>query len=334
MCTLKQSPEDFIVDEVMDVRTDGGNMAIVKVKKRETTTFKVVDLLAKSLGRSTNDIGYAGVKDRNAITTQYMSIRGAGRKQVDRLSFDKIDVEYLGQADKPIRRGMHKGNRFTITVRELDHAMRSLEVFPNYFDSQRFSENNIGIGRSIIKGDFQKAVDLVLSYEGRSHIERKIEAHLAKHQNDFIGALRRLQRGVVTLYVGAYQSYLFNRMLADRVREAPHVVVREQFGELLFPECTSETTEEGLPLIGFTTEETEQVRQVCEVEGITTRSFIVRSLPDASAAGGMRDAWCRLDDLDLSDFADGVQTASFFLQKGAYATMAIRAMCVGNHQQK
>jgi tRNA pseudouridine13 synthase len=331
MYKLKEKPEDFIVDEVIEFTTsESGKYAIIKVTKRETTCFKVVDLIVKTLGKSKNDVSYAGIKDRNAVTTQYMSIKNASKKQIERLKFDKVKVEYVGQSDEAIRLGRLKGNKFTITVRELEQPLKECKVFPNYFDSQRFSVNNIEIGKGIINGKFKASVEAILSYEGErdSYIEKTIKAYLEKHKNDYVGALQLMQRGLLTLYVGAYQSYLFNEMLAEMLREkhSDNVEVEESFGKLVFPKDEIDVTYEKLPIIGFTTDETEEINKILAKEKITTRSFIVRSLRDATAPGGDRSVWCELKDVELGEFKDGVQTVSFYLKKGSYATMAIKAM--------
>jgi tRNA pseudouridine13 synthase len=329
MYTLKSKPEDFIVEEIADIKIGEGRYAIIKATKTDMTTFKAVDLIAKRLNKKTNDIGYAGIKDKHAITTQFFSIKHANKKTVEKLTFDRMDITYIGQAQEPIRLGQLKGNHFTITVRNLEKPLRPLHWFPNYFDSQRFSENNIAIGKAIIHGDFRQAIELILSYEQdkESHIEQSIKIQLQTSPNNYVGALTSLQKKLLMLYVGAYQSYLFNTMLAQHIMAThEHETVKESFGILAFTNEESIQPYLKLPLIGFSTDETEEVQQILKEENITTRSFIVRAIPEATSPGTMRDAWMTIDDLKIEPHKNKIQHLSFFLKKGCYATMAIKAM--------
>ncbi|MFW5746747.1 MAG: tRNA pseudouridine(13) synthase TruD [Nanoarchaeota archaeon] len=332
MYLLKESPEDFIVEERMDPPIEGkGRYAIVIVKKRETTTFKVIELLSRAFQISRNDISYAGVKDRHAVTTQYMALRNVSKRRILAASFDTVDIRYLGQSSQPIRLGQLEGNRFTITVRDLDHPLRQVQAIPNYFDRQRFSTNNIEIGRALLKGNMDEAVRQILAQGRITHIEKGIKSHLAKRPNDVIGALRTLQPKLLMMYVSAYQSWIFNRLLSEHIREVsnPAVEVQEDFGVLRFPhDVKAAALPERLPMVGFHTEPDGHLQKILQEEGISPRSFIIRQIPEATAHGGMRKAWIAVKDLNISAYDDGSQTVSFALGKGSYATMVIRAMYV------
>ena len=134
-------------------------------------------------------------------------------------------------------------------IRAVDEALEALKGFPNFFGVQRFGVTRPVthlIGRAMILGDFEKAVMLYLSYEtehespefqkARKYIaetrdfknalsmfpkgmtfERTLLGHLSRKQEDFSGALKMLPRNLVMMFVHAYQSYLFNRILSRRI---------------------------------------------------------------------------------------------------------------------
>lgn len=158
--------EDFIVDEVMNVELSGeGEHLWLKVKKNGENTQWLAEKLAAFFSVKTNDVGYAGMKDRHAITTQWFSIYLPGKSH----SFDwdafivqsEVNAQLIesGTHSQKLRRGMHSGNHFIIRLSNLDGltldqdelSERLLSVqsegVPNYFGEQRFGRdaNNIAM---------------------------------------------------------------------------------------------------------------------------------------------------------------------------------------------
>src|SRR3989344_665987 len=107
---IKEIPEDFIVEEVLSLRIENGSYFYYFLKKKNSNTLDVITEIKKRL--NVKDVGYAGIKDRNAITTQYISVQ---RK----INFSLKDVEfiYIGMGKQRIFIGSLEGNRFTITLR-------------------------------------------------------------------------------------------------------------------------------------------------------------------------------------------------------------------------
>ena len=162
MYEIKKSPEDFIVREVNSI-TPGkqGKFAICLLKKRNYTTQRAIDHLASKLNKNISDFSFAGTKDKNAVTTQYISIKNIGKDKLNNLNLKDIEVTFLGYSNKPISLGQLEGNEFTITVyTKLRPVIR--KTMPNHFGEQRFSKNNIEIGRLLIKNRFREAVELIL----------------------------------------------------------------------------------------------------------------------------------------------------------------------------
>ncbi len=167
--TLRATPEDFEVHEVLGFEPDGsGDHALLLIQKRNTNTEWLARNLAKFAGVKQVDIGYGGLKDRNALTSQWFSVNLSGKTEPDWAQLESADTRVLRVARnrRKLKRGAHHGNRFVITLRDLDgdaselearlHAVRAHGV-PNYFGEQRFgiAANNIEHARAMFAGEIQ-----------------------------------------------------------------------------------------------------------------------------------------------------------------------------------
>jgi tRNA pseudouridine13 synthase len=194
---LRACPEDFQVDEQCPVDPEpAGEHLWVRVRKRGWNTADVARVLARASGLRVRDVGYAGLKDRNALTTQWFSLwlRHRPEPRLDRLP-EGIEVLERLRCARKLRRGMHTGNRFVIRLREVapaaagvnDRLGRIVERgFPNYFGPQRFGRNfrNVSQAAAMFRGE-----------------ERADNRHL---------------RG---LRISAARAWIFNHVLARRVEE-------------------------------------------------------------------------------------------------------------------
>jgi tRNA pseudouridine13 synthase len=147
------------------VPSDEGEHLLVHVRKRDQNTQWVAGLLAQLAQIKRTDIGFCGLKDRFAVTTQWYSLHLPGR-DVDLTQLRHADFEILAATrhDKKLRRGVHRGNRFNITLREVDFTPATLDDrlqlitqlgVPNYFAEQRFGHqgNNLHKAQSLIDAD-------------------------------------------------------------------------------------------------------------------------------------------------------------------------------------
>jgi len=167
MYTLKQIPEDFKVKETIKLNlNDRGRYSYFKLTKKNMTTIHAIETIANKLHKKTKDIGFAGNKDKKAITQQMISI--SNLYKIINLKNEKIKLELLGKGDEPISLGDLDKNEFEIVVRNLtkDTKINKLKQFPNYFGEQRFSKNNKEIGKALIKKDFKTACQLILENKG------------------------------------------------------------------------------------------------------------------------------------------------------------------------
>jgi tRNA pseudouridine13 synthase len=192
--TFIQNAEDFKVDEVgISKYTNHGRFAICKIKKTNITTWDMIKELSIQLDISENQIGYAGLKDKNATTTQYISLPLEVAQNINLFKHHNIQIEELNYSDSPIQKGDLAGNKFTIMLHNIDdkdlykiyqnisHVQK--HGMPNYFGYQRFGFDD--------------------KYEKSQAVARGEETIKDK----------KLQH----LLVSIYQSYLFNNWLVKRV---------------------------------------------------------------------------------------------------------------------
>lgn len=289
MYKLKENPEDFIVIEKSNVEIkDDGDYTYFILKKKNFNTLDAIKRISQELHFDSKAIGFAGNKDRRAITEQLCSIRNITKEKLESLKLKDIEIIFKGYGDEPITLGMLDGNNFIINIKEIDFKPKPINKFINYYGPQRFGDDNIEIGRSIIKKDFKNLEKFNLSIN-------KI------NQN------RRLSR----IYVHAYQSYLWNecvkRLISKgiEVEEVPIVGFGTEFKNDSVKEICKEVMKE---------------------EGIKKRDFIIRQCPDLSAEGDVRKVYTEVSDLEISDLKNNQVTIKFFLPKGCYATVFIEQL--------
>src|SRR6185369_3264042 len=142
-------PEDFLVDEVPAYAASGkGEHQYVLVRKRLLTTPELVRRVARAVGVNERDIGYAGLKDKYAITTQWLSLSSKTAVTPELDLGPGVEVLQVTRHDNKLRTGHLLGNRFTITLVgvHVDALARANAIaerlrdqgLPNYFGAQRF----------------------------------------------------------------------------------------------------------------------------------------------------------------------------------------------------
>ena len=198
--TLKETPEDFRVDEIPAYPPSGeGPHLWLQVEKRGRTTRDVVREAARLLGVQERDVGVAGLKDRHAVTVQWLSFPVAGSPDATSIGGDGWRVLAASRHGNKLRTGHSRGNRFSIVVRggDLSAARAAAEALsarglPNFFGAQRFGADgtNADLGRAILRGSN--------------------DAEVRRASRDRF--LRRLA-------LSAWQSLLFNRWLAERMAD-------------------------------------------------------------------------------------------------------------------
>ncbi len=345
MYVLKQQPEDFIVKEISNIPIkDSGRYLYFRLKKKNRNTLDVVKQLAKALHIKEKQIGFAGSKDKRAITEQIISVYGAKRSSVLGATIENVHLDFLGCGDKPISLGDLQGNRFEITVRNMDDtAIGFVHQVENYFDEQRFSRSNRDIGKYLIKKQFKEALQLI--------DDARCNDHLSQKANDFIGALKRLPIRLLRMYVNAYQSYLWNETVARYIREKGKEIeeVDYSLGKFVFVEDVDEFRDLKVPLIGFGSEEMvtdEEVRKIIgglmDEENIDYSDFVIKQVPELTLEGELRDIYVKVTDFDFPARSSDWIEIAFTLPKGSYATIVVKKIItlaggflpLSNQQQK
>ncbi len=358
---LKEQVEDFVVKELASHDTGEGDHLIVKLRKQNMTTMDAIDKLSKMLHISRNRVGYAGNKDKRAVTEQYISIQGVSEEEVRNVYTDEFDIEVVGKNGK-IGLGSLKANRFDVTVRNLrlpaeDLRERVLKIvdeldgkMPNYFGNQRFGSTRPvthQVGRLILKGDYDEAVWTYIAkpydeeyksirkvreelwetrevegaaerFPEKFRYEKTLLYHLTKNPEDYEGAIKRLPEGLQTLFVHAYQSWVFNRTLSRLLDEGWY------------------DEEYDIPLVGYKTEFNDNrpdqiMQEILEEEEIDREDFRSPDISELQSKGSLRRAFADFRNFEVLDIdeddlnmAKNKMEVGFDLPKGCYATVFLR----------
>ncbi|MFH1275687.1 MAG: tRNA pseudouridine(13) synthase TruD [Candidatus Woesearchaeota archaeon] len=336
MYKLKQIPEDFIVKEISNLKLENsGKYLYFKLKKKERNTMDAIKEIAKKLNIREKNIGFAGSKDRQAVTEQLISIFGKSKESVLTTKINNVSLEYLGNAHQPISLGDLEGNYFEIVVRDLDETINiddKIKLIPNYFDEQRFSQNNVKIGKHLLKKEFKEALVLIDNHYSNQHLNNI--------PNDFIGALNKMPSRLLRIYINAYQSYLWNETLRIYLEKNETITktVKYSLSSFAFVENKDLFEDLKIPIVGFNNdliegEFFEIIKSLMDKESITYKDFIIRQMPELSLEGEFRKAFVEIKGLNIGAFeSDELNPGKhkvkiiFSLPKGSYATMVMRAL--------
>ncbi len=182
---LKRFPEDFVVEEVINVEPCGqGEFSLFRLVKKGANTLDVIRDLSKRLKVSFNDISYCGLKDRYSLSIQFIAVRGNIKRDVKARNYE---VCYIGKIDEPLGRDKLLGNLFKVVVRDLERGVDEYvgsnveDVikfgFVNYYDDQRFGSARHGKGffaKELINRNYEKALKLLIATPSR-YDEKKVK---------------------------------------------------------------------------------------------------------------------------------------------------------------
>ena len=252
---LKVRPTDFKVTERLlpEVLESSGPHRLYRVRKEKLTSMEAATELANLVGVTPGDICMAGLKDRQGVTTQYMSLERGPSVSVQQRN---LGIQTVGWTASPLDSSASLGNEFGIVVRDLsgadcDRVRASLEPvrehgLPNYFDEQRFGNLRHGqgwIALDLIRGDVSGALQRLVasaspfepparrslkdalwrswgnwsacrSIAGKLGRYHSVFEHLKRNDGDFAGAFGRVGTRERLIHLYAFQSHLWNRALA------------------------------------------------------------------------------------------------------------------------
>ncbi len=200
---IKTSPTSFEVEEIAAYEPSGeGDHVFLWIEKVGLSAEQLLQHLSRTLDVAQRDIGMAGLKDRNAITRQWVSVPKGCESKLKQVNGERVKVLKTSRHGNKLRTGHLRGNRFRITVEgtntddliraeQIRDRLRSLGV-PNYYGEQRFGHDDetLRLGLALLKGE---------SSERDIPIKRR--------------------RFLTRLAISAAQSSLFNQVLAERLND-------------------------------------------------------------------------------------------------------------------
>ena len=260
---IKESCDDFRVEEIPLYQPSGsGTHVYFRVTKIGLATPAAVERIARHMGVSPHDIGVAGLKDAQAITSQMMSLEHADPARLAACEDAQMKIEVISHHTNKLRPGHLAANRFAIRIRgagaaQVAPARAILDVLirrgvTNYFGSQRFGArgDTAALGEALVKGDLDGFTAIFL---GRAHPDDPPDCKAARDAFDtgfYARALDRwprhygnerralaaykkkgnagravgaIDKRMKRLYVSAFQSAMFNEVLARRVQSIDSV---------------------------------------------------------------------------------------------------------------
>lgn len=376
---IKRVPEDFRVEEQIELPGDHGSYAYYRVEKRNLSTLAVRDRLAARLKVTPSALVFPALKDASAEAIQYASVRKRGQEQIKDHGFTAQRVQWGPRALQPKD---VVGNQFAVVARDLSEqgaaalpgAMRKLaaEGLPNYFDEQRFgsfSEKGF-IGKAILLRDPEQVVRfyleevmlgdpadvrefkaLVKSHWGqwgfllhqapRPSNFRSVITYLKDHSHDYGKAVNLIQDRLLSIYLAAYQSWVWNHITARYLESTSPTALAVEIVDVTFPlpELSAlpdplKTLEIPLPRLTARYEDEigKAAAAVFAMEGLSLHDFKARILRRVYLAKGDRPIWFAPTEVDVSEpypdeYTPGRQavTVHFTLQSGCYATLVMKA---------
>lgn len=308
--TFKQTRDDFIVEEIPINFTNRGNFIVLKIKKQDMSTWDLVEKLSSFLKVYSNEIGYAGLKDKNATTTQYISIPKKYSKQIRQFRHKNIEILDSFLHKEKLNIGDLKGNIFKINLLNSSKATH-IEIekrvsqiskvgVPNYFGYQRFGKE--------VEVNLQKAKEIV--------------------NGDTIIKDKKLSK----MLISAYQSEFFNSWLVYRINNSKDkfdllngdVFLNKKTKKYFTPKAINEKVKEDyknstLSLTGLLPGRKvfRTILKAREVEEKFDDMFI-------QDKGYRREAIINIKNVKIKfDEKNSISNLEFFLPKGSYATVFI-----------
>ncbi len=381
---LKQQPDDFRVEELTDVVAGAaGEFALYRLDKTGWTTPDALSAIRRRWQLDARRVSYGGLKDRHAVTSQHVTVFHGSKRNLshERVTVTYLGqcAEPFTAAD--IRANRFTITMRSMSDNAVSHAEAALrEVadagLPNYFDDQRFGSVGEGaefVAKEMVFGRFERALWLALAapYEhDRADVKREkatlvglwgkwpecqaklpkgharsLVSYLAAHPTDFKGAVARLRPELQGLYLSAYQSYLWNKMLSawltSTLDSANLTDVELKLGKVPAPVRVPEEHRGAwesltLPLPSARVKPEPGVawlpivEEVLKAEGLTLAELKVKGMQKPFFSKGDRPASIKAE--KISNFADADElnkgrrklVLRFDLPKGSYATMLVK----------
>ena len=377
---LRTNPEDFRVDEIPLYEPCGeGDHVYFRLWKRGLDTFEAIRRVARALDLPERAFGYAGLKDSRAVTTQWVSTDAAEPAAIEAIKAERLAILDVVRHTNKLKLGHSRGNRFQIVVCRADTSKAApiLERLrargaPNYFGPQRFGARFNGhlCGEAMLRRDFDGFVNELIGREAdqerdpyltkarrlfnegklqeaydampiRQRAEKKA-LHALIRFDDPTRAYFAIPKRMRQMYLSAYQSFLFNRVLEGRLDEIDRIeegdlaylhrngavfLVEDAEGEQA--RCDAFEISPSGPIFGTKTSMPEGrpgriEREVLAETGFEPGDFAIGG--GLNAKGRRRSLRMSIVDLEFEPNGDSQYTVHFSLPPGSYATSVMREL--------
>ncbi len=383
---LKQHPDDFRVEELSSASPgEAGPFAFYRLEKRGWTTPDALAAVRRRWKIDHRRLSYGGLKDRHAHTIQYFTIHNGPARNLEHGTFTVTHLGRVAEAysSEQVRANRFKITMRSLAAADLARAESALPEIAaigvaNYFDDQRFGSVGDGrsfVAREMVLGNYEQALRLALAapYEHdraqakqekailnarwgdwalcknelpRGHA-RSIVDYLVHHPTDFRGACARLRPELQGLYLSAYHSHLWNRMLdhwlRDRIPGDQLISIQLKTGAVAMPRSIPHDVLPGwdslsLPLpsarLKFDGDApwATVVHEVMAEEGIPLEQMRIRGLQKPFFSKGERAGRIAVGNLSWNADADELNRGRqklelhFELPRGSYATMLVKRL--------
>jgi tRNA pseudouridine13 synthase len=383
---LKQQPDDFRVEELTDVTPgERGDFAFYRLEKSGVTTTDALDVICRRWRIDARRVAFGGLKDRHAATIQYLTIVRGPRRGLSQQHLNVRYLGQIGQSysSDGIRANRFEVTLRDFSAADAVRVVNAVEEVrrdgvANYFDAQRFGSvaaDGVFIGKQMVLGDYEGALKLALTdpYEfdraeqrGTKRMLRECWGHWAACKDglppghdrdlvmyllhrpaDFRGAVGRLRPELQGMYLAAYQSHLWNRILAvwmeASLRAGQRLMIETKLGPLPMPRGLNDDQGSRLAATTITLPAARSpfdgaapwaaaAERVLGDEGLAWSDLKLRGLRKPFFARGERAALIFPDDISAAALDDdrhaGRQAVrlTFTLPRGSYATMVVKRL--------
>ncbi len=362
---IRTSQDQFFVSEVLrqkilDKISHSGKYAVFKLKKSGIDTNHALSDIFEKQGLRLKALG---LKDANATTEQFVCDMNVSHSIKD-ITTNRYSLEKIGFVQKPLTKKDMVGNHFKIKIEDADFSkvrdFDQSDKILNFYGYQRFGSRRAVshlIGRSIVKRNFDQAVETLLSFTSeydlpenkkirdelkdksnyskilehvppQMDVERLVLKEMIEHGNAS-KALHSIPLQLRRFFVEAYQSFIFNRTLSMSY-EMGEDLFRPQAGDVCFDKDDNlglyqndPEQKMAVPLVGYSYSKKNrfeyQISKILQEEETSAKDFFVKEMQEVSGEGGFRQAVMSCKDFEIiSPFV------SFTLSRGSYATILLR----------
>ena len=361
---IKDSPEDFEVSEKISDKTlkqidKEGDYVVYKLKKKNIDTNHALSDIFRKTGLRLKALG---LKDSFAITDQFVCSHGKGR-EIDDISQSKYSLEKIGYVKKPLSKKNMIGNHFKIKITNCKDGISDFDEYEkilNFYGYQRFGSKRPVthlIGKAIIQKNFDKAIELILSFTSQydskenNEIREKLKdkSNYSKYldqvpsqmdverivlktlieTNDSSKAIRQIPLSLRRFYVQAYQSFLFNLTLSSAFLEGEELFIPTEgdvcfdYDDVLGKFVKGTDQRLTVPFVGYSyykkTRFNYYVSKILKQEEISPKDFFIKEMQEVSNEGGFRQA-----SISCSEYSSNGNYVEFTLSRGSFATIVLR----------